>query len=135
MTFLFKNLLFFCLFYWLIEETNAAKHYERTKFDKNFPCFNLNLRYYGQLFVLVFKGFQEFWNWKPITFFAISFKGSVVCTYQAIINYLLNLWHFFLKKNISQVLITFFLWHFLHYWMHLFFRLICRKNNENSGYL
>ena len=24
---------FFCLCYWLIEETNAAEHYERTKFE------------------------------------------------------------------------------------------------------
>ena len=52
--------------YWLIEETNAADYYERTKFDLNtkttialqrryLPCFNLNLRSYGQLFVLVFS--------------------------------------------------------------------------------
>ena len=33
MTFLIKNHHFFCLCYWLIEETNTAEHYERTKFD------------------------------------------------------------------------------------------------------
>ena len=44
MTYLFKNNFFFCLCYWLIEETNAAEHYERTKFDL---CSS------GQLFVLV----------------------------------------------------------------------------------
>ena len=41
----------------MIEETNAAEHYERTKFDyiqrEHLPYFNLNLRSYGQLFVLV----------------------------------------------------------------------------------
>ena len=31
--FYFKNHLFLCLCYWLIEETNAAEHYERAKFD------------------------------------------------------------------------------------------------------
>ena len=66
--FYFKNHLFFCLCYWLIEETNAAEHYERTKFDiyKDDICLaqrqhllfryhNLDLRSYGQLFVLVFN--------------------------------------------------------------------------------
>ena len=54
-TFLFKNSLII-LFMLLIKETNAAKHYQRTKFDlyKDDICFNLNLRSYGQLFVLVF---------------------------------------------------------------------------------
>ena len=37
MTFLIKFRLFFCLCYWLIEETNAAEHYERTKFDLFWP--------------------------------------------------------------------------------------------------
>jgi hypothetical protein len=41
----------------LIEETNAAEHYERTKFDlyKDDICLVLTLTYilYGQLFVLV----------------------------------------------------------------------------------
>ena len=30
---------FFCLCYWLIEETNAAELYERTKFDLFFKTF------------------------------------------------------------------------------------------------
>ena len=33
MTFYLKIHFFICLCYWLIEETNAAEHYERTKFD------------------------------------------------------------------------------------------------------
>ena len=55
--FYLKINFFFCLCYWLIEETNAAEHYERTKFDlfKDDICVNLNLRSYGQLFVLVFN--------------------------------------------------------------------------------
>ena len=47
MTFLSKNNIFFCLCYWLIEETNAAEHYERTKFDlyKDDICLVLTLTY------------------------------------------------------------------------------------------
>ena len=54
MNFLFKNSLFFL--FMLLIETNAAEHYERTKFDiyKDNICFNLNLSSYGHLFVLVF---------------------------------------------------------------------------------
>jgi hypothetical protein len=42
-----KSHLFFCLCYWLIEETNAVEHYERTKFDlyKDNICLVLNLTY------------------------------------------------------------------------------------------
>ena len=61
MTFLIKNspfLLFMLLF---IDGLNAADHYEITKFDLYkdniclvyLSCFDLNLRSYGQLFVLV----------------------------------------------------------------------------------
>ena len=48
MTFLIKKIpLFFCLCYWLIEETNPAEHYERTKFDlyKDDICLVLTLTY------------------------------------------------------------------------------------------
>ena len=47
MTFLFKNSLFLCLCYWLIEETNVTEHYERTKFDlyKDDICPVLTLTY------------------------------------------------------------------------------------------
>ena len=31
--FYLDNTLFFCLCYWLIEDTNVAEHYEKTKFD------------------------------------------------------------------------------------------------------
>ena len=39
--------IYFCLCYWLIEETNAAEHYERTKFDlyKDDICLVLTLTY------------------------------------------------------------------------------------------
>ena len=42
-----KNSLLFCLSYWLIEETNAAEYYERTKFDlyKDDICLVLTLTY------------------------------------------------------------------------------------------
>ena len=69
MTFLYKNSLFF-LFMLLIEETNAAEHYGRIKFDlyKDDICLaqrrhlllryhNLDLHSYGQLFVIVFVTF------------------------------------------------------------------------------
>ena len=49
--------LSFCLCYLLIEETNAAKHYERTKFDlyKDDICLVLTLTYVlmDNFFVLV----------------------------------------------------------------------------------
>ena len=53
--FYLKINFFFCICYCMIEETNAAEHYERTKFNlyKDDICFNLNLCSYGQLFVLV----------------------------------------------------------------------------------
>ena len=42
-----KIYFFFCLFYLLIEETNAAEHYERAKFDlyKDDICLVLTLTY------------------------------------------------------------------------------------------
>ena len=70
--FYLKIRFFFCLCYWLIEETNAAEHYERKKFDLckddiylaqrqicfvqrlQLPSFNLNLRSYGQFLSLFF---------------------------------------------------------------------------------
>ena len=47
MTFLIKISPFVCLCYWLIEETNGAEHYERTKFDlyKDNTCLVLTLTY------------------------------------------------------------------------------------------
>ena len=47
-TFLIKNSLFLLLML-LIEETNAAEHYERTKFDlyKEDICLALTLTFYG----------------------------------------------------------------------------------------
>ena len=47
MTFWSKIRFFFCLCYWLIEETNASEHYERTKFDlyKDDICLVLTLAY------------------------------------------------------------------------------------------
>ena len=57
-SFYLKIHFFFCLCYWLVEETNAAEHYERTKFDLYnddiYLVFTLiKLPSYGQLFVLV----------------------------------------------------------------------------------
>ena len=58
MTFLITNFIFSSVCYLLIEETNAAEHYERTKFElyKDNICLVLTLTYVlkGQLFVLIF---------------------------------------------------------------------------------
>jgi hypothetical protein len=92
MTFLFKNNFIFSLFYSLIKETNAAEHYERTKFDlyKDDLCLILTLTY-----VLMDNFLSLFFPWIAIiriklsgqyalcmdNFFPCSFNWLEFCEY------------------------------------------------------